>query len=90
MFGGCGNGTSDPVCECPEGTTHAEGETCCEGTNCNCKEVKYYNTTFDGKTISVEDRSGEKVTQKELDIIQNNLTKRQAAASRLRGMAGGR
>jgi hypothetical protein len=108
-LGGCPNDTtppSDPKCECPEGTTHANGETCCEGDNCNCgitppapeckcpagtlhepnetccdggadcecKEVKYYNATFDDKIIPIEDRSGERVTQKELDIIQGTLT----------------
>jgi hypothetical protein len=39
LLTGCPNDTtppSDPKCECPEGTIHAEGETCCEGDNCNC------------------------------------------------------
>jgi hypothetical protein len=29
----------DPICECPEGTTHEPNETCCDGTNCVCSEA---------------------------------------------------
>ncbi|MDR2094590.1 MAG: hypothetical protein LBP76_03625 [Treponema sp.] len=36
MFGGCGNGTSDPVCECPAGKTHEAGAPCCDGEDCAC------------------------------------------------------
>jgi hypothetical protein len=77
LFGaaGCKNSeTPAAKCECPNGTLHEAGEACCDGVDCTCKEVKYYNATFDGKTISIEDRSGEKVTQKELDLIQSTLT----------------
>jgi hypothetical protein len=44
LFGACDTGTnpeSDPppkVCECPPGTTHAQGEKCCDGENCACEE----------------------------------------------------
>jgi hypothetical protein len=31
-----GNGETDPICTCPEGTTHEPNEKCCEGINCNC------------------------------------------------------
>jgi hypothetical protein len=61
MFG-CKNGTTpEPVlCECPAGTIHEPGVECCDGEDCTCKEVKYYNNfTLDGKVIPVEDRSGQ-------------------------------
>jgi hypothetical protein len=75
LFGAAGC-KDDPakLCECPNGTIHAAGEACCDGVDCTCKEVKYYNVTLAGKTISIEDRSGEKVTQKELDLIQGTIT----------------
>jgi hypothetical protein len=76
LFGaaGCKNSeTPAAKCECPNGTIHEAGEACCDGVGCACKEVKYYEVTFQDKKIPVEDRSGEKVTQKELGIIQNSL-----------------
>jgi hypothetical protein len=77
LFGaaGCKNSeTPAAKCECPDGTIHEAGEACCDGVDCACKEVKYYEVTFQDKKIPVEDRSGEKVTQKELDLIQSTLT----------------
>ncbi|MDR2245872.1 MAG: hypothetical protein LBE17_04225 [Treponema sp.] len=73
----CDNGQKTPpppVCVCPAGIEHEPREEYCDGVDCACKEVKYYNATFDDKTISIEDRSGERVTQKELNTIQYNLT----------------
>jgi hypothetical protein len=29
---------TDPICECPEGTTHEPNETCCDGKDCVCSE----------------------------------------------------
>jgi hypothetical protein len=37
--GGCDNGNSDPVCECPNGTVHVTDDNttaCCDGTDCTC------------------------------------------------------
>jgi hypothetical protein len=36
---GCEGDDPDPIlCNCPNGTLHLVGETCCEGTNCTCEK----------------------------------------------------
>jgi hypothetical protein len=53
-FTACDNGNNNTkICECPNGTIHLVGETCCEGEGCNCeKGVVGSRTNVPGKATS--------------------------------------
>ena len=80
----CKEDEPDPKCECPNGTIHLVGETCCEGVNCNC-EKNVVGQRVGG--IPVTSRGGDHTkaianvttafgyfTEEELTIIKNNVS----------------
>jgi hypothetical protein len=73
LFGatGCDNGSSPEKCNCPNGTAHLEGTTCCDGINCEC--ITRYTATFDGKTINIDDHSKE-LSPEKLQAIRECLS----------------
>jgi hypothetical protein len=81
---GCKEDEPDPVlCNCPNGTLHLVGETCCEGTNCTCEKnvvgqrVQGIPVTSRGgdhtKTISNVTTAFGNLTPEGLTIIKNNV-----------------
>jgi hypothetical protein len=81
LFGatGCDNGTTK-VCECPSGTAHLEGTTCCNGVGCEC--ITRYTAAFDGKTINIDDRSKE-LSPDKLSAIRTCLSTYSAPTSEI-------
>jgi hypothetical protein len=74
MFGasGCDTSTdSGTTCECPTGTLHEPGSTCCDGEDCVCKTGRSF--AVNGHTVTVEDQTGT-IPSERLDLIQSACT----------------
>jgi hypothetical protein len=54
----CDNETVVDTCGCATGTIHKQGEACCDGVDCLCKQWQVHSFTANGNIVTIEDQTG--------------------------------